>query len=163
ILRGRDIAAHPTPGALFGAAVDPISLRVDVSASETVAWAAALLRISGKRGDATARATWVVVKRGGALRVVQTHLSLPLDRPLVPPRRRRAARARPARQPAPPPPRPPRRAAARAAPGSPDRRGRSRSAASCARRAGAAARPGGRGRRAACRRTPRPPAPPAAP
>src|SRR5262249_38986780 len=79
ILRGRDIAAHPTPGALFGAAVDPISLRVDVSASETVAWAAALLRISGKRGDATARATWVIVKRGGALRVVQTHLSLPVD------------------------------------------------------------------------------------
>jgi hypothetical protein len=81
VLRGRDIAARPTPRALVGpsASVELIALRLDVSAAQTVAWAAALLRISDTRGEMIARATWVVVKRGGALRVVQTHLSLPVD------------------------------------------------------------------------------------
>jgi hypothetical protein len=81
VLRGRAIAARPTPRALFGpsADVDPIALRIDANATQTVAWVAALLRVTDAGGARTARATWVVVKHGGALRVVQGHVSVPVD------------------------------------------------------------------------------------
>ncbi len=80
-LRGKDIAARPTPRAQFGpsATIEPIAVRVDASTSGTVAWAAALLHVSDPRGTTTARATWVIVARGGGLVVVQSHISLAVD------------------------------------------------------------------------------------
>jgi len=66
--------------ALTGAhEVATLGLRVQVSPTGTVAWAAALLHLRLARGAYTARATWVLEKRPpGGFQVVQLHVSAPM-------------------------------------------------------------------------------------
>jgi hypothetical protein len=80
VIEGAAAAELPTVRALFGPdySVEPAGLRVVLSTTGSVAWAAALATVRGPAGTFTARATWVLEQRDGELRVVQTHVSVPI-------------------------------------------------------------------------------------
>jgi ketosteroid isomerase-like protein len=83
-VRGAKLAEISTVRGLYGydSTITPTGLRVDVSPSGNVAWAIASLRLVGARDgrklDVPLRASFVLEKRDGVFRVVQTHVSTPL-------------------------------------------------------------------------------------
>lgn len=79
---GVDIAGAGVPGLVALCEVQSAvvtSMRVEIGRTGTVAWAAALVRLTTAAGQTfTARATWVLEKRLEDWRIVQTHVSAPL-------------------------------------------------------------------------------------
>jgi ketosteroid isomerase-like protein len=73
---GRAVGKVATPVALFPRAgsIEPTGIRVALSKSGTVAWAAASFNVTAT----PARASFVLEKRGGEWRVIQTHVSRPV-------------------------------------------------------------------------------------
>jgi hypothetical protein len=77
---GRDVGRWSTPLAFFprGAVIAPTGVRVELARSRTVAWSAATFDVRAG-GTLPARASFVLEKRGGAWRVVATHVSRPVS------------------------------------------------------------------------------------
>src|SRR5262249_42714440 len=73
---GRDVGKLATPEEMFPGAgsVEPTGIHIGLSKSGTVAWAIATFNVTAT----PARASFVLEKRAGDWRVVQTHVSRPV-------------------------------------------------------------------------------------